>query len=203
MLATESPQGMLQGMTESEKDQILVYPDPRLRTKAQPITEVTEEIRRRARGMFPLMYEDHGIGLAAPQIGWHVRLFVINITGQPEDERVLINPEIAERRGGFWDYEEGCLSLPGIRGKVKREREIVLKAQDLDGNPFELVCDGLTARCILHEYDHLDGVLFIDRLSPAKKQSIKRRLKELEEDWIAAGAGASAGASASAAGAAS
>ena len=171
----------------SEPDRILVYPDPRLRQKSQPITEVTDEIRRRAQAMFPLMYADHGIGLAAPQIGWPVRLFVINITGKPEDEHILINPEIVERRGGFWEYEEGCLSLPGIRGKVKREKEIVLRAQHLDGSPFELVADELTARCILHEYDHLDGILFIDRLSPAKKQSIKRKLKELEEDWASAG----------------
>lgn len=171
-------------MSEHE-DQILVYPDPRLRQRAEPIAAVTDEVRRRARALFPLMYEDHGIGLAAPQVGWSVRLFVINITGKPEDEHVLVNPEIVERRGGLWDYEEGCLSLPGIRGKVKREREIVLKAQDLDGQPFELVCDGLTARCILHEYDHLDGTLFIDRLSPAKKQSLKRRLRELEEEWEA------------------
>ena len=95
---------------------------------------------------------------------------------------VFINPEIVERSEDLEPYEEGCLSLPGIRGKVKRERKIKLSGTDLDGNPIELKADGLVARCILHEYDHLDGVLFIDRLSPAKRQSIKRKLRELEAE---------------------
>lgn len=165
------------------QDTILVYPDPRLRQTSEPIAEITDEIRERAMAMFPIMYGDNGIGLAAPQIGWHVRLFVVNVTGEPdkpEHEFVLVNPEIKTKGGGTWTMEEGCLSLPGIRGKVKREKEIVIHGTDLDGEPVEIECDGLIARVILHEYDHLDGVLFIDRLSAAKKQSIKRRLRELE-----------------------
>jgi peptide deformylase len=165
------------------QDAILVYPDPRLRQKSLPVTEITDELRERAQAMFPVMYADNGIGLAAPQIGWHVRLFVVNVTGDPEhpeQEFVLVNPELVEKRGGLWSMEEGCLSLPGIRGKVKREKEIVIRGVDLDGEEIEIEADGLVARCILHEYDHLDGVLFIDRLSTAKKQSIKRRLRELE-----------------------
>ncbi len=167
----------------ADKDTVLVYPDPRLRQKAEPVSEITDELRARARGMFPLMYQENGIGLAAPQVGWGVRLFVVNVSGKPEDELVIVNPEVVEKTGGTWLFEEGCLSLPGIRGKVKREKQIVLHGQDLDGQDISVECDGLVARCILHEYDHLDGVLFIDRLSAAKKQSIKRRLRELEADW--------------------
>lgn len=164
-------------------DQVLKYPDPRLRQKAVPVTEITPELRQRARSMFPIMYEEHGIGLAAPQIGWGVRLFVVNISGRPEDELVVINPEVVEKKGGTWLFEEGCLSLPGIRGKVERERVVVIEGQDLEGNHVSIEADGLNGRCLLHEYDHLDGVLFIDRLSPAKKQSIKRKLRELEEEF--------------------
>lgn len=167
-------------------DQVLKYPDPRLRQKAVPITEITPEVRQRARALFPLMYEEHGIGLAAPQVGWGVRLFVVNISGRPEDELVVVNPEIVEKKGGTWVMEEGCLSLPGIRGKVERERVVVIEGQDLDGNHVRIEADGLNGRCLLHEYDHLEGILFIDRLSPAKKQSIKRKLRELEEEFQAA-----------------
>jgi peptide deformylase len=164
-------------------DQVLRYPDPRLRLKAEPITEITPDLRRRARALFPLMYEEHGIGLAAPQVGWSVRLFVVNVSGRPEDELVIVNPVVVEKTGGLWQFEEGCLSLPGIRGKVEREKLVVLEGQDLEGQPVRIEADGLNGRCLLHEYDHLDGVLFIDRLSPAKKQSIKRRLRELEEEF--------------------
>jgi peptide deformylase len=164
-------------------DRVLTYPDPRLRRKAEPILEITPEIRQRARAMFPLMYEEHGIGLAAPQVGWNVRLFVMNVSGKPEDEVVLVNPVVVEKKGGLWSFEEGCLSLPGIRGKVDRERLIVMEGTDLDGNKLRFELSELPGRCMLHEYDHLDGVLFIDRLSPAKKQSIKRRLRELEEEF--------------------
>ena len=166
---------------ETPQDQILHYPDARLRQQAAPVEALTPDLKRRVRSMFPLMYEAKGIGLAAPQIGWGARLFVINVSGNPEDELVLVNPKIVEKTGGLWDFEEGCLSLPGIHGKVKRERRIVVEASDLDGEEFEIEADGIVARCILHEYDHLDGTLFIDRLSPAKKQSIKRKLRELED----------------------
>jgi peptide deformylase len=163
-------------------DRVLHYPDPRLRRKAKPIKEITPELVGRARALFPLMYEEQGIGLAAPQVGWDVRLFVCNVSGRPEDELVVVNPTVVEKKGGTWLFEEGCLSLPGIRGKVEREKVVVFEGTDLDGEPITIEADGLVGRCLLHEYDHLDGILFIDRLSPAKKQSIKRRLKELEEE---------------------
>jgi len=168
-------------------DQILTYPDPRLREQAEPVESITDELRARVEAMFPLMYEAKGIGLAAPQLGWSKRLFVINVSGEPQDELALINPEIVEKGGGTWIFEEGCLSLPGIHGKVKREKKIVVHAQDLDGHPIEIEADGLVGRCILHECDHLDGILFVDRLSAAKKQSIKRKLRELEEEFEASG----------------
>ena len=107
---------------------------------------------------------------------------MINVSGEPDDELVVINPEVIEKGGGTWTMEEGCLSLPGINGKVKREKRVVFAGSGLDGEGFEIEADGLVGRCLLHEYDHLDGVLFIDRLSSAKKQSIKRKLRELEDE---------------------
>jgi len=166
----------------THRDVILTYPDPKLRRIAEPLEEVTDDVRERVLAMFPLMYEAKGIGLAAPQLGWNTRLFVVNVSGQPEDELVLINPKILEKSGGMWTLEEGCLSLPGINGKVSREKKVVVEAEDLDGNVFEVEAEGMVGRCILHEYDHLDGVLFIDRLSAAKKMSIKRKLRALEEE---------------------
>ena len=170
------------------QDHVLHYPDPRLRRKAEPVQEITPEIRARVQAMFPLMYEERGIGLAAPQLGWNVRLFVVNLSGEPGDEFALINPELVEEGGGSWTLEEGCLSLPGIHGKVKRSKRIVMRGYDLDGQEIELEADGMVARCMLHEFDHLDGILFIDRLSPVKKQSIKRKLRSLEEDFATASA---------------
>ena len=173
-------------MTQTRTNTILTYPNPRLRQKAKPITELTDELVEQIQAMFLLMHEAKGIGLAAPQLGWGVRLFVINVSGKPEDELALINPEIVEKTGGFWTCEEGCLSLPGVHGKVKRAKRVVVHAIDLDGEEIEVEAEGMVGRCILHEYDHLDGVLFIDRLSPAKKQSIKRRLRDLEEEFAPA-----------------
>jgi peptide deformylase len=167
-------------------DRVLLYPDPRLRRKAEPITEITPEMLERIEGMFPLMYEEKGIGLAAPQIGWNVRLFVVNLSGEPQDAFALINPELVEEGGGTSLIEEGCLSLPGIHGKVKRNKQIQMSGYDLEGNEIEISADGMVARCMLHEFDHLDGVLFIDRLSPVKKQSIKSKLRSLEEEFAAA-----------------
>jgi peptide deformylase len=164
-------------------DQVIRYPDPRLRRKAKPVTEVTPELIKRAEGLFPLMYEEQGIGLAAPQVGWNVRLFVVNLSGNPEDELILLNPEIVEQGGGTWKAEEGCLSVPKIYGKVIRNKQIKMIGLNLEGEEIEVEADGMVARCLLHEYDHLDGILFIDRLSAVKKQSIKRKLRALEEDY--------------------
>ncbi len=167
-------------------DSVLIYPDPHLRRKAEPLEELTDEVIARIEAMFPLMREAKGIGLAAPQIGWNKRLFVINLSGKPEDDLAMINPEILECDGGTWTVEEGCLSLPKIHGKVVRNKRVVVRAIDISGDEIEVEADGMVGRCILHEYDHLDGILFVDRLSPAKKMSIKRKLRALEEKAEAA-----------------
>ena len=162
-------------------DRILRYPDPLLRRKAEPIETVTPEIRERALAMFPLMREEDGIGLAAPQIGWSVRLIVVNLSGKPEDDLVLINPAVAEVSKATWEKEEACLSLPGIRGKVERPKEFKVLAAGLTGEVLAFGAKGMLGRCLLHEIDHLDGVLFIDRLSQVKKLTIKKKLQQLED----------------------
>ncbi len=161
--------------------EILLYPDPQLRQKAEPIGEITDEIKEKAHELFDLIDQHGGIGLAAPQVGWGVRLFAINTTGKPEDSLVLVNPEIVETSGGSWVMDEGCLSLPSINGKVKRPKKIVVKAQSLEGEEFVVEADGLVGRCIMHEFDHLEGILFIDRLSAAKKIALKKKLKTIEK----------------------
>ena len=168
-------------------DEILTYPNPKLRRKAEPVVEITPELRARVEAMFPLMYEAKGIGLAAPQLGWNVRLFVMNLSGEPGDAFAIINPEVVEKGGGFWVLEEGCLSLPKIYAKVKREKRVVMRGLDLDGNEIEVEADGMVGRCMLHEFDHLDGILFVDRVSAAKKQSLKRKLRVLEDEFAEAG----------------
>jgi peptide deformylase len=166
------------------KDRILAYPDPRLRAKAKPVEAVTPEIRERALGLVRLMHEgngeDTGIGLAATQVGWAVRIIAINVTGEPGDDRVLVNPMVVHRSGGFESEEEGCLSVPGIRAKVDRPKKVIVEATDLEGAPVRIEADKLLARCLQHELDHLDGVLFVDRLTPARAVVVKPKLRDLE-----------------------
>lgn len=165
-----------------DKPEILTYPDPKLRRTAEPVDEVTPEIRERIAEMFEVMVEDRGIGLAAPQIGWNVRIFVMNLTGKPEDNVALINPTITERVGRA-KAEEGCLSLPGIYAKVERPKRIVMEGTTPEGEQVAIEADGLTARCLQHEFDHLDGILFIDRVSPISKRRIKKKLEALEQRY--------------------
>ena len=152
------------------------YGDPVLRRRAVPITEVTPEIRRLVEDMTDTMYDEVGIGLAAPQVGHSLRLLVV---GDEEGRSVqaLVNPVITES-GGSITAEEGCLSLPGIFADVTRAQWVKLEAQDLEGHPVALTARGLRARVFQHEIDHLDGVLFIDRLPPATRDRIKRRIKK-------------------------
>jgi peptide deformylase len=159
--------------------EILFYPDKRLRKKSEPITEITDEIRTKGLALMDLMHEARGIGLAAPQVGWHVRLLAINLSGQKRDGLIFLNPEIIKTSKSTFAAHEACLSVPGIAGKVIRPKEVTIDAMNMDGevNRFEL--DGLLARCFLHENDHLDGILFIDRFSSAKKQLVKNKLKRL------------------------
>ena len=159
--------------------EILFYPDQRLRQTSQHITEITDDVRKKSLALMDLMHQAKGIGLAAPQVGWHVRILAINLSGKRRDGLIFLNPMIKKESKATFAAHEMCLSVPGIAGKVIRPREVTITAVNLDGelNQFEL--DGMLARCFLHEYDHLNGTLFIDRLSPAKKLSIRRKLRQL------------------------
>jgi len=164
--------------------EILKYPHPCLKTKCKDIKRIDQEVIDRVAEMFKSMYENNGVGLAAPQVGWDARLFIINITGEEGTEMVFVNPVIAEAEG-FVTEEEGCLSIPGVFGKVKRGERALVKAYDLKGQEIELEGDGLLARALQHETDHLNGTLFISKLSRAGKITIASELKQLEERFKA------------------
>lgn len=158
---------------------ILHYPDKRLREKAVPVTEVTDEIRRLVDDMAETMYDAPGVGLAATQIGVAKRIFVIDIAGkdEPSEFRAFINPEILTREGET-TWEEGCLSFPTINEEIKRADRVTVRATGADGKVFELDADGLLAVAIQHELDHLDGILMIDRVSMLKKKMINRKMEK-------------------------
>lgn len=165
--------------------QIVQYCHPALRWKSQPVPEINDELRKIVRRMFELMYSANGIGLAANQVGLPLRLFVLNLTADPketEDELVFINPEIL-RRKGTQESEEGCLSLPKLFKDVRRADEIVVEAFDLDGQGFELTVEELASRAIQHETDHLDGVLFTDRLTDSLKREVAPILSDFEAQF--------------------
>ncbi|GAB3745505.1 peptide deformylase [Lysobacter olei] len=157
---------------------ILEFPDPRLRTKAVPVdpAQVTgAEFQRLLDDMFETMYEAPGIGLAASQVDVHQRFMVIDVSEEKDRPLVFINPEIT-LADGHQVYQEGCLSVPGIFADVTRANQITVKAIGRDGQPFELAADGLLAVCIQHEMDHLDGKLFVDYLSPLKREMVRKKL---------------------------
>jgi peptide deformylase len=158
------------------------YGDPVLRRRAEPVGEVTPELRQVAEDMIETMYDEAGIGLAAPQVGVPLRLLVVG-DERGREPRALINPSIAES-GGEVTAEEGCLSIPGVFADVTRSEWVRIEAQDLDGAPVSIRARGLLARVFQHELDHLDGILFIDRLDPVAREKIKRRIKKdgLRED---------------------
>ena len=159
------------------KLRILEYPDPRLRTKAQPVEKVDDEIRQLAADMLETMYEAPGIGLAATQVDVHKRLLVVDVSDDRSQPYCLINPEIMEK-DGVEVMEEGCLSVPGVYEKVERADHIKVRALGPDGEAFEMEADGLLAVCIQHEMDHLQGRLFVDYLSELKRQRIRKRLEK-------------------------
>lgn len=156
---------------------ILEFPDPRLRSKARPITtaDFTPAFQTLLDDMFETMYAAPGIGLAASQVDVHLRFMVIDISEEKNEPRVFINPEILSKDGQT-TYQEGCLSVPGIFADVNRADRIRVRALDRHGEPYELDADGLLAICIQHEMDHLDGRLFVDYLSPLKRDLVKKRL---------------------------
>ncbi len=156
---------------------VLQFPDERLRTVAKPIDEVNSEIKQLVADMFETMREEKGIGLAATQVNQHVRLVVMDVSEEQNEPRVFINPEIVNKEGSTIS-EEGCLSVPGNYAKVDRAEKVTVKALDGEGEPFELEADGLLAICIQHDLDHLNGKLFVDYLSPLKRQRIRKKLEK-------------------------
>jgi peptide deformylase len=169
---------------------ILHYPDERLRIPGEPITDFGPELGRLIDDMAETMYAAPGVGLAAPQIGVSKRLFIIDISSgddEPSDLKVFINPEIVAREGET-QWEEGCLSFPGVREEICRATEVTVRAVDRHGKPFELSADGLLAIAIQHENDHLEGKLMIDRVSMLKRRVMHRAMvKRAAEEGDAAG----------------
>jgi peptide deformylase len=160
---------------------ILEYPDPRLRTKAAPVTVFDAELKRRIADMFETMYAAPGIGLAATQVDWHHRLIVIDLSDDHSQPEVFINPRLLSKEGQAAG-EEGCLSVPGIFDNVVRAERIRVQTQDAEGRTHERELSGMLAVCLQHEMDHLEGRLFVDYLSELKRQRIRKRLdKERRE----------------------
>lgn len=157
--------------------QIVKYPDSRLETPCQPVEDFGEELRELAREMVEMMHAAPGIGLAAPQVGEQIRLTVIDLSGgtDPDGLMMLTNPRVEHEEGEESD-EEGCLSFPDLVLVVPRPARVVVVAQDLDGEAVHIEAEGLLARCLHHEIDHLNGVLFIDRVSPLKKDLARRKI---------------------------
>ena len=158
---------------------IAKYPDPVLEKPGEPVTEFDEELKKLVEDMFETMYAAPGVGLAAPQVGVQKRVFVMDCSGgrDPAQRLAMINPEVL-RTEGEQTGEEGCLSFPGIFFPVKRAMRAVVRAQDVNGNELEVDGLELTARCMLHETDHCDGILFIERTTPLKRQMAKRQIKK-------------------------
>jgi peptide deformylase len=157
--------------------EILHFPDPRLRTKAQAVPRVDDKVRRLVDDMFETMYAAPGIGLAATQVNVPLRVLVLDVSEERNAPRCFVNPEILTREGDE-EMEEGCLSVPGVYDRVHRAERIRVRALDRDGQAFELDADGLLAVCIQHEMDHLDGKLFVDYLSALKRQRIRKKLEK-------------------------
>ena len=163
---------------------LVLYPDPRLRRKAIEIRQfdagTVTRLHLLAGRMFEIMRQEKGVGLAAPQVGIGIRMFVMNATGEPQDDRAYINPRLSDPDGEE-ENEEGCLSLPEINTPVLRSLRLRMRARDLEGNEIDETAEGFVARVWQHETDHLDGVLILDKMPPTVKMSHRRKLKELEE----------------------
>ena len=159
---------------------ILEYPDPRLKKVATPVAAVTADVRRLVRDLAETMYSAPGVGLAATQVNVHKRVIVIDISEHKDHLRVFINPDILSAEGDA-ECEEGCLSVPGYYDKVTRAARIRVRAQDENGETFELDADGLLAVCIQHEMDHLVGKVFVDYLSPLKRARLASKLRKKQK----------------------
>lgn len=157
---------------------VLRFPDERLRTKATEVTQVNDETRKIIDDMFETMYDENGVGLAATQVDIHQRIVVIDVSDDKSDPIALVNPEIIAKSEETFINEEGCLSVPGNYAKVTRHETVTVKALDRDGKEFTRDGDELLSICIQHELDHLAGILFVDYLSPLKRQRIKTKLEK-------------------------
>lgn len=161
---------------------IISYPDPRLRRAAEPVKTFDDELKALVARMFVLMREEQGVGLAAPQLGVNLRIFVANHSGKPEDDRVAINPTLSDADGSE-PGEEGCLSLPKIRAEIDRYTTLTLHAFDVDGKPYTATATDFEARVWQHEFDHLNGVMIIDRMSFTAKMGARKQLRQLEDEF--------------------
>lgn len=157
---------------------ILEFPDPRLRTVAKPVERVDDDLRKLVDDMLETMYDASGIGLAATQVNVHRRLLVMDVSEERDRPQVFINPQFEVLDETLGHYDEGCLSVPGFYEEVQRPQQIRVKALDRDGEAFEAELDGIAAICLQHEVDHLDGKLFVDYISPLKRQRIRRKLEK-------------------------
>ncbi len=173
------PQKPLTTMTEPLEFDLTLYPDPVLRKPSEPVAVFDDGLQMIVTAMFERMRKSNGVGLAAPQVGLKKRILVLNPTGEPQDDLALINPEIVERMGAVTLFEEGCLSFPGIYAEIKRPERCRVKAFTPDGKQIDAQYDGFIARIVQHEFDHLEGVLLVDRMSPADKLANKHLLEEL------------------------
>ena len=167
--------------------EIVKWPNPILDAPADPVTVFDENLRKLVNDMFETMYAAPGVGLAAVQVGISKRLFVMDCSGgkDPAQRLALINPEVLAAEGDQ-NGEEGCLSFPGIFTPVERSLRAVVRAQDANGNEFEIDDTELTARCMLHETDHCDGIVFLDKMSPIKRELVKRKIRKLQKagEWV-------------------
>ena len=172
---------------------IVVYGDSILRKRAKEVEKGTVDVKTLIQDMFESMYAAHGIGLAAPQIGKSVRIFVVDGTSLDDEDdaedmtafkQAFINPVIVEESGEKWEFEEGCLRIPNIRENISRQDTVRIRYQDEEGNEKDETYDGMKARIIQHEYDHLDGKMFIDYLTPLKKRMLKGKLTDISKGEV-------------------
>ena len=168
---------------------VVLYGDPVLKKEAREVDPIDVDIKELVADMFETMYQANGVGLAAPQIGKSLRVFVIDSTPMDEEgskgvKKAFINPEILEETGDEWAFEEGCLSIPGIREDVHRAEIVKIRYEDEEGNEHEDEFDDLVARIIQHEYDHIEGILFTDHISAFKKRLLKGRLTNISKGKV-------------------
>ena len=170
-------------MTQPPEFEVVLYPDPILRKVSEPVLAFDESLRDMVAGMFARMQKSKGVGLAAPQVGLRRRVLVLNPSGEEKDALALVNPTIVARAGERVLFDEGCLSFPGIYAEISRPDRCTVRAFDLAGTAFEKEYDGFVSRIIQHEHDHLEGILLVDRMSPAEKLKHKAALEELVDRY--------------------